>query len=424
MMVVPSLLLHTTRSSTAVIFQQSRRRCILSSISASQSSTQHDVHHQQHSTHHHRSISTNTRPLSAQPHKYVMGVTDEQMAQTQALKDWYRANFPDWQEEPDKVTPAILAEIEEAQKSEDEDDKDKVEVAVVEEEENPSIIKLPEHLTKRNIRPLVAYLREPGIEEGSRNCNKLRNPGVNDPNLPLIPGIIHGSDPTKNIVSVDASSKVMVKVPWFEIQCELDRYHYGVNGSFENRVYALTVFPSNEAHLDHHRTRHPKDRTTYKVDDEKMEIVAIPAPPLPTPPPRTAVEGMENLLVIPSDLQLHPIQHTTYCLNFIRYHPNKPIKIPIRRINEEESPAIKRGGFLLMTNRFIECLVDAEAPIPECIDLECTGLRQKDVVRRERLIIPEGVTVHPRVADNYLIGTVYGSRGSADDESETSEEEK
>jgi len=253
---------------------------------------------------------------------------------------------------------------------------------------------------------------------------RLRNPGVNDPNFPLIPGILHGSDPTKGIVSVDASSKVMVKTPWFEIQRELDRYHYGRNGSFENRVYALTVFPSEEASLDHHRTRQPKDRTTYKVDDEKNEIIAIPAPPLPTPPERTPVDGMENILVIPADLQMHPVGHSAYCLNFIRYHPNKPIKIPIRPINEEESPAIKRGGFLSIVNRFIECLVDAEAPIPEYIELECTGLRQKDVVRRERLLIPEGTSVHPRVPDDFLVGTVYGARGgsAATDDTDGGEE--
>jgi len=320
------------------------------------------------------------------------------------MRDWYAANFKDWEEEPDKF---IVGE------KEAEEAKAKEAAAAAAEEENPSIIQLPEHLTKRNIRPLVAYLREPGIEEGTRNCEKLRNPGVNDPIFPLIPGIIHGSDPTQNIVSVDASSKIMVKTPWFEIQRELDRYHYGINGAFENRVYALTVFPSDEAAVDNHRTRHPKDRTTYKIDPETTAVIAIPAPPLPTPPPRTPVEGMENILVVPADLQMHPVMHTTYCLNFIRYHPGKPIKIPIKLINEEESPTLKRGGFLGMVNRFIECMVDDGAPIPECIELECTGLRQKDVVRRDKLILPEGVRIHPRVPDDYLMGTVYGVRSTA-----------
>ena len=57
-------------------------------------------------------------------------------------------------------------------------------------------------------------------------------------------------------------------------------------------------------------------------------------------------------------------------------------------------------------------MVDDNAPIPEYIYLECTGLRQKDVVRRERMIIPEGVTINPRVPDDFLVGTVFGSRGT------------
>ena len=350
-----------------------------------------------------RSLATDsTRPLYAQPHRFVAGVTSQQLDESQATKAWYAANFPDYLDEPDTI---IIGEEEEEAAAQEAAEAE-------EEEENPSIIKLPEHLTKRNIRPMVAYLRDREREEGSRACYKLRNPGVNDPNFPLIPGIIHGSDPTKNIVSGEPYSKVLVKTPWFEIQRELDRYHHGITGSFENRVYALTVFPGDEANLDHHRGRQPKDRTTYKLDDDTMTVIETPGPKPPVPPPRTPVEGMENILVIPADLQMHPVSHSSYCLNYIRYHPSKPIKIPIRNVNEEESPAIKRGGFLCYVNRFVECLIEDGAPIPECIQLECTGLRAKDVVRRDRLIIPEGVTIHPRVPKDYLMGTVLGVRGA------------
>lgn len=328
------------------------------------------------------------------------------------MKDWYAANFEDWQDEPDQTIIPDENEEEEAKKTAEEED------------ENPSIIKLPEHLVNRNIRPLVAYLRKPGAEEGTRNCNRLRNPGINEPYFPLTPGIIHGSDPTQNVVSVDASSKIMVKTPWFEIQRELARYHHGINGSFENRVYALTVFPGEEAVLDHHRGRQPKDKATFHMDQENNTYEMIPEEPLPPPPPRTPVEGMENILVIPSDLQMHPVYHTTFCLNFKRYHPSKPINIPIKCINEEESPAIKRGGFLGLVNRFVECVVEDGAPIPEFIPLECTGLRQKDVVRRDKLVVPEGVTIHPRVPKDYLMGTVYGVRGGAEGEDEEGEGEE
>ncbi|KAL3759921.1 hypothetical protein ACHAWU_007665 [Discostella pseudostelligera] len=362
-------------------------------------------------------IITATPPRYAQPDRYVMGVTHEQLASNQAMREWYAANVPNWESEPDKFIIGENVAIETKKEEEDEDN---------DEEYNPSAIILPEHLTKRNIRPLVAYLRDPsGRESGSRNSRKLRLPSINDPYFPLIPGILHGSDPTHNILSTDPSSKIVIKTPWFEIQRELDRFHYGITGSFLNRVYALTVFPHDEAHLDHHRKyRNVKDRTIYKVDDEKHEIIAIPPPPPSIPPSRTPVPGMENILVLPADLQMHPIGHTSYCLNFIRYHPNKPIKIPIKVTNEEDSPAMKRGGFISMVNRFIEVLVDETVPIPERISLDASGLRQKDVVRRDRLVLPQGVRVHPRVSEDYLIGTVFGAKGGGGGGDDKADEKK
>ena len=359
-----------------------------------------------------------TPPLYAQPNQYVTGVTSDQMESSQAMKDWYRANFPSWEEEPEKyiVTDPSLAIINEAKKDDDDTDDDEEIIT------NPYAITLPAELTKRNIRPLVAYLRDSSTESGTRNCDRLRNPGPNDDDFPLVPGILHGSDPTNNILSINPDSKLLVKTPWFEIQRELDRYSSGRNGSFENRVYALTIFESEDAMVGYHKSVRQlnKDDTTYHLDEETMTVTEIPGPPLEVLPERTPL--VENVLVIPADLQLHPVAHSALCVNFIRYHANKPIKIPIRTINEEESPAMKKGGFISFVNTMVECLVEEGGVIPERIELECTGLKQKDVVRRERLIIPEGVVVHPRVKNDFLVGTVFGAKGAAADGDEEGEE--
>ena len=100
-----------------------------------------------------------------------------------------------------------------------------------------------------------------------------------------------------------------------------------------------------------------------------------------------------------------------FCLNYVRYHPSKPISLPVETVNEEESPAMKRGGFIAFVANKVECLVDEGVPIPESIKVRCDGLRQKDVVRRDRLVLPEGVRIHPRVAGDYLLGTVFGAKG-------------
>jgi hypothetical protein len=362
------------------------------------------------------SYASATPPLHAQPNQYVTGVTNDQLETSQAMRDWYRANFPSWKEEPE--TYIVTDEIDEAATTAAADD-DEDEIIT-----NPHAITLPPELTQRNIRPLVAYLRDSTNESGTRNCDRLRNPGPNDDDFPLIPGILHGSDPTSNILSVNPDSKVLVKTPWFEIQRELDRYSSGRNGSFENRVYALTIFASEDAHVGYHRSVRQlnKDDTTYHLDEETMTITEKSPPPPEVLPQRTPL--MENVLVIPTDLQLHPVLHSALCVNFIRYHAKKPIKIPIRTINEEESPAIKKGGFIAFVNTFVECLVEEGGVIPEKIELECTGLRQKDVVRRERLIIPEGVTIHPRVRSDFLVGTVFGAKGVGADADMGEEETK
>ncbi|KAL7434815.1 hypothetical protein ACHAXM_004346 [Skeletonema potamos] len=365
-----------------------------------------------------RCYASATSPLYAQPNQYVTGVTNEQLETSQAMRDWYQANFPSWKEEPE--TYIVTDENDDASRDDGtttDDDDDEIIT-------NPHAITLPPELTKRNIRPLVAYLRDSDNESGTRNCDRLRNPGPTEDDFPLVPGILHGSDPTANIISVDPESKLLVKTPWFEIQRELDRYSSGRNGSFENRVYALTIFASEDAHVGYHKSVRQlnKDETTYHLDEETMTITEIPAPPPQVLPERKPI--VENVLVIPADLQLHPVLHSALCVNFIRYHAKKPIKIPIRAINEEESPAMKKGGFIAFVNTFVECLVEEGGVIPERIELECTGLRQKDVVRRERLIIPKGVTIHPRVKSDFLVGTVFGAKGVGADEKGEEETKK
>ena len=388
--------------------------------------------------HHQRAMmctSTTTTPLYAQPNQYVTGATSNQMEANQAMRDWYAANFPSWQEDGETnikstnttndVDPSSLDTTVTA----DEEDEELITT-------NPHNITLPPSLTQRNIRPLTAYIRDPIHESGTRNCHRLRNNNNNtsnhqnsssdDTDFPLIPGILHGSDPTTNILSIQPTSKLMVKTPWFEIQRELDRYGTGRNGSFENRVYALTVFAHENADVEYHQSvrRWNRDETTYELDEENMTITEIPPPPKEVLGERTPI--VENVLVIPTGLQLHPVAHSAICLNFVRYHANKPIQIPIRTINEEESPAMKKGGFIAFVNTFVECLVEEGGVIPEKIELECSGLRQKDVVRGERLIIPEGVRVHPRVGGDFLVGTVFGAKGvgALVDEEEGGEEAK
>lgn len=228
---------------------------------------------------------------------------------------------------------------------------------MIEEEEEEEVVVVG---NDRNIRELFGYTRDPVTEEGTRACRKLRAER-------LIPGIIYGANPSQGITD-GIGSKIFVKTPWNQLQRELDRY----NHHFESRVYDLTI---------------------YSDDDDDSE-------------------GTVHR-VVPRDMQRHPIWNKLYAVNYLRYHPGRIIKIPIAYINEEESAAMKRGGFIAAVNRYIPCLVEEGVPIPEQVELECTGLKLKDVVRMDRIIFPDGVKPIKKLTNEFLIGTVFG-RSEAD----------
>jgi large subunit ribosomal protein L25 len=215
-----------------------------------------------------------------------------------------------------------------------------------------------------NIRKISCFRRHTVDEEGSRRCQTIRD------NLE-IPGLVYGGDPFKGIHSQDESSKIFVKTVWKVLQRELDIYHR----AFESRVYDLTVFED-----------------------------------------ATDTEGTVHR-VVPTDVQRHPIQNKLFCVNYLRYHPLRALKIPIVYVNEEESPAIKRGGFIAPVNRYVSCMVEDGVPIPEKLELECTGLQLREVVRLDRIIFPAGVQISKVVKpDRFVIGTVFGRRADASDD--------
>ena len=213
----------------------------------------------------------------------------------------------------------------------------------------------------RNIRPISCFYRD---VDGSRCSRYLRR-------NKMIPGILYGSDPTQGILSTQPQSKLLVQTEMRELQRELDRYHHHI----ESRVYDLTVF------------EHPEETqgTVHRV--------------------------------IPKNLQRHPVHGSQiYCINFLRYHAGRPIKVPISYANEEESPALKRDGFIVPIQRYVECFVEDGVDIPEKLELECTGLKLKDVIRTDRMVLPDGVRFSDRVTQRdseFIIGVVFGRRRDA-----------
>jgi hypothetical protein len=120
--------------------------------------------------------------------------------------------------------------------------------------------------------------------------------------------------------------------------------------------------------------------------------------------------------VLPSNVQRHPVEGKIYCANFVRYHPKRPIRIPLQYINTEESPALKRDGYIIPVSKHVECYVEDGVPIPDALEVECTGLLVKDVIRMDRVLFPDGVRPTDRVdVDRFVVGPIRGGRGGDDD---------
>lgn len=225
-----------------------------------------------------------------------------------------------------------------------------------------------EALRKLNIRPLFCHPRDKETEEGSRVCRRIREYDR------MIPGLLYGQHPASTVGVKD--NRIFVKTPLSEIQREHDRYFH----HFTSRVYNLTI-----------------------RDPESSDIIS-----------------QEH--VVPSDFNMHPVLNKAYCVNYLRYHPGRVLRIPVQYINQEESPALKRGGFIIPINKYVKVLVEDGVAIPESIELDCTGARIKEQMRLDRLIIPDGVRVCKSIdKESFLIGPVFGKGIKSDDEDEDDE---
>ena len=306
------------------------------------------------------------------PGKLVAGLTVEDVEANPDIADFMRSNFGDKGTNGDEeITSGISIPIELLREFGIEEEN---EVAVPEKKYGDPRVDAGlgnAEQQSMNIRVLKTYLRS---EDGSRSSFRLRTNSA-----PMIPGILFGSDPTLKILSSNSSSKVLLKTPWPELQRELDRYHR----RFESRVYDLTVF-ENESDTE---------GTVHRV--------------------------------VPSSVQRHPVMGTIYCANFLRYHAGRPLKIPLTYVNEEESPALKRDGYVIPVRKFVECFVEEGVPIPDALEVECTGLQVKDVIRMDRLIFPDGVKPIDRLdLENFVIGPVRGGKSAAEDDDEDEDSEK
>jgi large subunit ribosomal protein L25 len=129
--------------------------------------------------------------------------------------------------------------------------------------------------------------------------------------------------------------------------------------------------------------------------------------------------GDEKQPVIPKDIQWDPIKDTPTHFDLYRVEENSVIavEVPVKFLNEEICPGLKRGGTLNIVRHMVSLDVKASA-IPEVLEVDLANAKLGDVIHISAVTLPEGVRPTIRNRD-FTIATIVGRGGAvADDEAE------
>ena len=95
---------------------------------------------------------------------------------------------------------------------------------------------------------------------------------------------------------------------------------------------------------------------------------------------------------LPKDVQFHPVSSRPVHVDFFRIseHSKVTVNVPVRFIDEEESPGIKRGAVLNLVRHDLELICDASV-IPDDIVISLKGLDVGDSIHISAVTLPDGV---------------------------------
>ncbi len=105
-------------------------------------------------------------------------------------------------------------------------------------------------------------------------------------------------------------------------------------------------------------------------------------------------------------IQFHPVTDVPLHVDFLRISKNSEVtvEVPVKFLNEEKCPGIKRGGVLNIVRRELELVCKASA-IPEEIDIDLLKAEIGDSIKISSVKLPAGVV--PTIKDrDFTIATI------------------
>lgn len=130
--------------------------------------------------------------------------------------------------------------------------------------------------------------------------------------------------------------------------------------------------------------------------------------------------GKETFHAVTRELQLHPVKDSIEHIDFLAVKADEPVRVavPVRFVNRERSPGIKRGGTLNVVRHTVE-LVSTPDKIMDAIVIDLGKTQIGDSIHVSQIELADGVS--PAIQDrDFTIATVVG-RGGKKDEEETTE---
>jgi large subunit ribosomal protein L25 len=116
-------------------------------------------------------------------------------------------------------------------------------------------------------------------------------------------------------------------------------------------------------------------------------------------------------LTLPKDVQFHPVTDRPLHVDFFRIgeHSQVHVEVPVRFINEDKSPGIKKGAVLNIVRHELELVVDAAA-IPDDVVVDLSGYEIGDSIHLSNIELPEGAKSAIEDRD-FTIATVVAPSG-------------
>lgn len=134
--------------------------------------------------------------------------------------------------------------------------------------------------------------------------------------------------------------------------------------------------------------------------------------------------GGKKIRTLPKDVAFHPVTERPLHVDFLRLAANATVNVnvPVRFINEELAPGLKRGGVLNVVRHELEMICDA-ARIPDEIIVDMTGFDVGESVHYSHVTAPAGAEAAITDRD-FTIATIVAPSALKSSEGDTSKDEE